>query len=659
MMRPVPRGTLALTGMAAGFAVGLVDGGWAAIAVGTDVSGGVMAALLVAAVDGLLGGCGGAILEGVARGTLWGRRVRSTFAAQTAAAILLAIAAALATVGAAVGTIDRRNRFLAAGVTCVVSVMAAILGTALSAALARLLSGRRATPIATRQLVPAFLWLAPLAVVAVEAVILTAVMELRAPASSPRALRRLVLAGVEGGLLLPLLFWAERLPVRLRPAGGWAGAAAAAVFCFGVPLIYFVVTHWSNHLRFMPWTHIAPAVAILVVALGNVAWMGRVIGAVSVRKRVVVVAGASIGIMLLLTLATSESEMARKVTTARAGLVGPMLAVARRGLDRDHDGYPRLLGGGDCDDGDASVHPGVLDFPDDSIDQDCDGKDASVEALAPPPFVPVPDAVPRDLNLLLVTIDTVRADHLGCYGYPRPTSPVIDRLAAESALFLNGWAHAPSTRYSMPAIATGRWPTAIAWDESIWWPRIAPEVPTVAELLKAQGYFTAAFYSYEYFSPGDRRGFERGVDLYRADRAALHQAVNGPMESRGSSSREIADDAIAFFDTHRDGKFFLWIHFYDPHLSYEPHADVPSFGTRRMDLYDGEIRFTDLHFGRVLEHLRTLGLWNRTAVVVTGDHGEGFGEHGVTEHRFDLYAPQTKVPLIVRVPGLTPRRIAN
>jgi hypothetical protein len=147
------------------------------------------------------------------------------------------------------------------------------------------------------------------------------------------------------------------------------------------------------------------------------------------------------------------------------------------------------------------------------------------------------------------------------------------------------------------------------------------------------------------------------MDVYNADRAILHVAVNGPVESRGSSSREMADDAIAFIEAHQDRKFFLWLHFYDPHLSYERHPEVPSFGSSRLDLYDGEIRFTDLHVGRVLARLKALGLWDRTAVVLTGDHGEGFGEHGVTEHGFDLYAPQTKVPLIVRVPGLPPQRL--
>jgi arylsulfatase A-like enzyme len=359
----------------------------------------------------------------------------------------------------------------------------------------------------------------------------------------------------------------------------------------------------------------------------------------------------------VLTLGAGASEPARKAIFARAGLAGPALVLARSVLDRDGDGYSPLLGGGDCDDGDATIHPGMVDYPDDGIDQDCDGRDAHATTLVPPPFAAVPETVPRALDLLLITIDTLRADHLGAYGYARPTSPELDRLAAEGDLFLNGWAHAPSTRYSMPAIATGRWPSAIEWDESIWWPRIGPHMRTLGEALHAAGYFTAAFYSFEYFSAQDRRGFERGIDLYRADRASLHQSVNGPMESRGSSSREMADDAIAFFEAHRSDKVFLWVHFYDPHLSYEPHPEVPAFGSGRMDLYDGEIRFTDLHIGRLLRRLRELGLWERTAVVVTGDHGEGFGEHGITEHGFDLYPAQTKVPFIIRVPGLPPRRI--
>src|SRR5213076_1367731 len=114
------------------------------------------------------------------------------------------------------------------------------------------------------------------------------------------------------------------------------------------------------------------------------------------------------------------------------------------------------------------------------------------------------------------------------------------RFAAESTLFENGWAHAPSTRYSMPAMASGRWPSAIEWDESIWWPRMSTSTRTLGEALHGAGYFTGGFFSYGYFAASDRRGFERGMDVYSTARAALHVSVNGPMESRGSSSREMA-----------------------------------------------------------------------------------------------------------------------
>ena len=146
---------------------------------------------------------------------------------------------------------------------------------------------------------------------------------------------------------------------------------------------------------------------------------------------------------------------------------------------------PGLLGGGDCNDGDKAINPAAQDWPEDGVDQDCDGVDLRAADLRPPPLHPVPAPVPPNLNILLIVIDTLRADRLGAYGYPRPTSPELDRLARDGVLFENAWAHAPSTRYSMPAIVTGRWPSAIKWDMSIWWPGIARDQPTIAEVLRA------------------------------------------------------------------------------------------------------------------------------------------------------------------------------
>lgn len=645
-------------GLLAGALTGLVDGARAAIVTGVDLRAAVLSCLLAAAVDGLLGLVGAAVVTLLAHVTVWGRRrVPTPWAAMVALTVFGGLSAAAAT-GAFAATLDRRNRFLAGGVTALALAGAATLSMALAPALARILSVRKRRPAPEPAPTdPVALLVVPLVLIAGAAMALHAASLGRLPATAPATRQLTTQIAFVAAFLPALMLLTERLSLRVRVAT--AAMLAGALYALGA--LVLLVRTWSEHLRFLPWSDLlcGTTIAILGVFL---AWFfarrpRRPGWRHWLHRRALKLVATGLGTVLILSaLLTSESEAARKAT-ARAGLVGHVLVGARRVIDFDRDGYSPLLGGGDCNDRDGSVHPGVLDFPDDGVDQDCDGRDATVAALVPRPLAVVPDSVPRDLNLLLITIDTVRADHLGCYGYRRPTSPALDALAREGGFFVNGWAHAPSTRYSMPAIATGRWPSAITWDESIWWPRIAPSMRTIAEALKGTGYFTGAYYSFDYFALSDHRGFERGVDDYRADRASLHRAVNGPMESRGTSSREMADDAIAFFEQHRGEKFFLWVHFYDPHLSYEPHAEVAPFGTERMDLYDGEIRFTDLHVGRVLARLRELGLWDRTAVVVTGDHGEGFGEHGVTEHGFDLYTAQTKVPLIVRVPGLAPRRI--
>jgi arylsulfatase A-like enzyme len=647
-----PIATGALAGALAGLAVGLVDGTRAAWLYGAGLRGGVATALLAAAVDGLAGLAGGAAAELGVRLGVWGWRATAPRLARAlafAAAGLLAAGAAAAVV---VTTADRNNRFLAAGLAALAGVAVGALGALLAPALARALAWRRAARRPGAGPAPGVLFVAPAVAAALGVAIFLTLHRTRAPLRGALLTRH----ALEAAIPACVIPWAIARAARLRLGLRWGSTVIAAIATYGALGAALIVPNWTSNLRFAPWTDITVGAAVALVAIGlllGVAgrWQPR-------RGRTAAAAGVLLVAAAALLLQASESEVARKAAGARAALVGPVLAVGRQLFDFDHDGYARFFGGGDCDDGDPAIHPEALDLPGDGIDADCDGQDA-VSVLPPPAaMAPLPPSVPPDLDLVFITIDTLRADHLGCYGYARPTSPAIDALAAGGALFDNGWAHAPSTRYSMPALATGRWPSAIDWDESIWWPRIGPGMRTLGQALHDTGYFTAGFFSYTYFAAADRRGFERGMDLYSDARAVLHVAVNGPMESRGSSSREMADDAIAFLEAHKDRKFFLWLHFYDPHLSYEPHPEVPSFGSGRMDLYDGEIRFTDLHLGRVLAKLKELGLWGRTAVVLTGDHGEGFGEHGITEHGFDLYQAQTKVPFIVRVPGLPPRRLA-
>jgi arylsulfatase A-like enzyme len=386
--------------------------------------------------------------------------------------------------------------------------------------------------------------------------------------------------------------------------------------------------------------------------------LGRISGLRPLLRRGAL--AAAMILLFLLALVAGNAEGPREAAAAHSGAGAALARLLRRMGDLDRDGYSRLLGGGDCDDGDPAVHPGAREIPDDGIDNNCIGGDATVRPQPPAPFAPVPPSIPPDLDVLLITIDTLRADHVGAYGYRRATTPRLDRLAAGGAVFENAWAHAPSTRYSIPAILTGRYPLAVEYvDIPREWPGISKSHTTIAEVMKERGLATSAILNYWYFDK--KRSFDQGFDHYDNTNKRLHRSIpgEGPARTSGTSSREQTDAAIAEVDRLASGgRFFLWVHYYDPHMDYERHPGTKTFGSSRMDLYDHEIRFTDDQIARLLDHLDQIGIAERTAVVVTGDHGEGFGEHGVDFHGYHLYAPQTRVPLIIRVPGLAPRRIA-
>jgi arylsulfatase A-like enzyme len=454
--------------------------------------------------------------------------------------------------------------------------------------------------------------------------------------------------GVEAGLRAA----AKQPHVGRALSSIYAPLVAAGVLLVGA-LVVWAVRDWET-ARVLPLRGpivIAVGLALAIPAHGP-AWRAVVLAG-TVRRPIRIAAWAALPLVLLGLVLVSGSVGTVKAATAYTGLGAPITRGVRKAFDWDHDGYARTLGGGDCDDGDAAINPLAAENPGDGIDQNCVGGDAPALALAHDArFMPVPAAVPDKPNILLVTIDTTRADHLGAYGYKRPTTPNLDKLASQGTLFMNGWAHAPSTRYSMPAILTGRLPLDVYYDTSIeGWPGLAMKATTIAEALQPLGYVTGAITNYWYFDRS--RHMDQGFAEYDNENASKHLSVSnaGPEQTKGSSSKEQTDKALAFVDKHQGDRWFLWVHYYDPHYAYEPHPEVPPFGTGRVDLYDGELRFTDMHIGRLLDRVGP-----NTIVVVTGDHGEGFGEHGVELHGYHLYAAQTKVPLIVRVPKLAPRR---
>jgi arylsulfatase A-like enzyme len=245
-------------------------------------------------------------------------------------------------------------------------------------------------------------------------------------------------------------------------------------------------------------------------------------------------------------------------------------------------------------------------------------------------------------NLLVVTIDTLRADRLGAYGYPRARTPHLDRFAAEGVVFEDATAQVPLTLPSHASLFTGLLPPAHGVRDNTYF-RLDGSASTLAEILKARGYETAAFVSA--FVLESSFGLDQGFDLYEDEVAEKAESAGRVAERRG----ELVSQAFASWIEKRSPEkpFFAWLHFFDPHLPYAPPAPYPSG-------YDGEIEYVDAQVGRVLETLAAKGISKSTLVIVTSDHGESLGEHGEKSHGFFVYESTLRVPLMVRGPMVFP-----
>ncbi|HVO12468.1 MAG TPA: sulfatase-like hydrolase/transferase [Vicinamibacteria bacterium] len=261
---------------------------------------------------------------------------------------------------------------------------------------------------------------------------------------------------------------------------------------------------------------------------------------------------------------------------------------------------------------------------------------------------PRPAAQAR-LNLLLVTLDTTRADRLGCYGYAAGRTRYLDQLAAEGVRFQQASSPAPITLPAHSSILTGLYPFAhgVRNNGNFY---LADRFPTLATVLKAQGYRTAAFVSS--FILDRRYGLARGFDTYDdAMEGAQSQVVALEAERRGDRtalalSRWLEQTATA------ERPFFAWLHLYDPHEPYRP--PPPFRDLFASDPYQGEIVFDDAVVASVLDTLQRTGALDRTVVAVIGDHGESLGDHGEETHSMFVYESALRVPLILWRPGRLP-----
>ena len=260
-------------------------------------------------------------------------------------------------------------------------------------------------------------------------------------------------------------------------------------------------------------------------------------------------------------------------------------------------------------------------------------------------------AWPAPPNVVLITIDTVRADHIGCYGDRQAHTPTLYALAREGVLFRTAVSQVPLTLPSHCSIMTGTYPTLHGVRDNLGY-TLGDNPPTLATLLKKNGYATAAFVGAVVLDA--RRGLNQGFDTYSSP-FARKLSRNNPLVFNLPDLRrpaeEVVNDALSWMRAQprgADRPFCVWIHLYDPHLPYDPPEPFRSLLNTR---YDGAIAYADDATGKFLAYLREHSLYDPTLIIAASDHGESLGEHGENTHGYFIYDSTLLVPLIIKPPA--------
>ncbi len=354
-------------------------------------------------------------------------------------------------------------------------------------------------------------------------------------------------------------------------------------------------------------------------------------------------------------------------------IIGFSMDVLRTMTDVDRDDYSSLLGGGDCAPFNSLVNPGMKEIPGNGLDDNCRLGDVEAKTIKMPtksaassisvePSTRVPDT-----SLVLITVDTVRADHLSIYGYNRRTTPQLERFATRSVIFDRAYASSAWTSLSISSMMRGLYPRRLLWTPvyetnkfrliedptselkegekvriTFTMPLNDPR-PTLAQRLQAHGLYTAAIINDGYAEfLSEKMGVAAGFDRFENmdDQPKRRRTVRGTVNRAMRILSEIPKDKY----------FFLWVHIFGPHDPSTKHKGSPKFGKSIKDKYDHELHYADAQLGRLLRRLKVMERRQRIATVITSDHGELFFKkrryHGVNLHESSI-----KVPLIISAPG--------
>jgi hypothetical protein len=370
-----------------------------------------------------------------------------------------------------------------------------------------------------------------------------------------------------------------------------------------------------------------------------------------------------LGIAGVPLLAVREFDGAVAAAIVRAPYAGLWMSVYRRAFDWDRDGYSAVLAGGDCDDLDPSVNPGRREVPRNGRDDNCIGGDSPVEA----PARYDPESVARaehasPVSVVLITVDTLSAAHVGGYGYARPTTPRIDRWAREHGrLFENSYTPATSTQYALAAVMRGVYARRLSWspvrakdDLGVIRLHAMPTHEwrrTLSEWLSRRGMLTLAF-----VDDGDSHYLDSSHNIC----GRFDEWTDGRQLSPATDDAALSRAAIARLDQLTpDQRFFLWVHYFGPHAPSTEHPELPSFGVTTLDRYDHEILAFDQGVAPLLEALVARQARGEPLVVaLLADHGEDLEEHD-RSHGQTLSEASVRVPLVVSAPGLKPGRVSS
>ena len=276
---------------------------------------------------------------------------------------------------------------------------------------------------------------------------------------------------------------------------------------------------------------------------------------------------------------------------------------------------------------------------------------ASSAPTNPPAAEATPPGPPKDLNVLVITVDSMRAD-MPWLGYKREIAPVMSAFAKSAVSYSRYYSISSYTAMSLGGFLAGRYPSELE-RSGYFFGNYPDSVLMFPELLQKAGIRTLTAHAHFYFD--QKAGFRQGFDVYEIVPGLIkdnHTDKNVTSPQHIELAKKILSDKA-----NTNGRFFAWFHLLDPHDEYMPHDGIGPYGKSTRDKYDAEITFTDKHIGELFSFVDSQDWGKRTAIIISADHGEAFGEHKMFRHGFEVWNILTHVPLMIRAPGITPRQI--